>query len=74
MTPNFPQSVQAAPIPPSILSKWTETAAMMISSPMTNETSSALTSLGDQLAANGWVEAAHCWYVSRPRSCISEDK
>lgn len=61
MTPNFPQTVQTSPIPPSILAKWTETAAMMITSPLTSETSSALTALGDQLAANGWVEAAHCW-------------
>lgn len=37
---------------------------MMISSPLSSETSAALTALGDQLAANGWTEAAHSWYAS----------
>ncbi len=63
MSPNFPKVIQMSPIPTEILSKWTETVAMMITSPLSMETSSALTTLGDQLAANKWVEAAHSWYV-----------
>lgn len=64
MTPNFPPAFQTSPVPTETLSQWAETVAMMISSPMSTETSSALTALGDQLAANGWFEAAHSWYVS----------
>ena len=64
MSPNFPPAFQTSPVPQEILSQWAETAAMMISSPMTTETSAALTALGDQLAANGWVEASHAWYVT----------
>ena len=51
-------------IAPDVLAKWADTVAMIYSSPLTFETSSALTSLGDQLAASHWYEAAHAWYVS----------
>ena len=30
---------------------------------MGTESSSALTTLGDYLISNDWIEAAHCWYV-----------
>lgn len=61
-TPNF-ASVQppSTSVPPESLAKWAETAAMVMSSPLTTETSAALTALGDQLLANDWVEAAHAW-------------
>ncbi|KAF9564629.1 hypothetical protein CPC08DRAFT_631062 [Agrocybe pediades] len=62
-TPNFPPMVPAVPIPAETLAKWPETAAMIISSPLTPEVSGALTALGDQLSANNWVEAAHACYL-----------
>ncbi|KAJ3551916.1 hypothetical protein NM688_g4435 [Phlebia brevispora] len=68
MTASFPPPFQTSPVPTEILKKWTETAAMMISSPMTAETSSALTALGDQLLANNWVEAAHACYLLSPQT------
>ena len=37
---------------------------MMMSSPVSPETSTALTALGDHLSANQWIEAAHAWYGS----------
>ncbi len=43
--------------------KWAEIVAMMISSTITTDTSSALTALGDQLLVNQYVEAAHVWFV-----------
>ncbi|KAI0797906.1 Sec23-binding domain of Sec16-domain-containing protein [Abortiporus biennis] len=68
MTPSFPAPTQTYPIPPHVLAKWTEAAAMMISSPMSLDTSSALTALGDQLAANNWIEAAHACYLLSPQT------
>jgi hypothetical protein len=59
-TPNFVPSA-TAPIPMESHSKWAETVAMILSSPLPQETSAALTSLGDQLLANQLVEAAHVW-------------
>ena len=61
LSPNFPGATPSAVIPADVLSKWAETAAMIISNPMTPEASAALTALGDQLQANGWFEAAHVW-------------
>jgi len=61
-TPNFaPIQPPSSSVPLESLAKWAEIAAMVISSPMTTETSAALTALGDQLLANDWVEAAHAW-------------
>lgn len=61
MSPHFPAATAAAGIPTESLSKWPEAAASMIMSPMTPDTSSALTALGDYLISNGWVEGAHAW-------------
>ena len=61
-TPNF----SSLPVPPQSLSKWVDTVAMMISSPLPSETSIALTAFGDQLLANNWVQAAHTWCVFSP--------
>jgi len=61
-TPQFPGPAQQG-VPAESLSKWAETAAMMISSPLTAEVSAALTALGDQLLVNQMIEAAHAWYV-----------
>jgi hypothetical protein len=61
MSPNFPPTSITANIPVESLSKWPETAAVMVSSPMLPDTSAALTALGDYLVSNGWVEAAHAW-------------
>ncbi|KAG6818100.1 hypothetical protein H0H87_000004 [Tephrocybe sp. NHM501043] len=62
-TPNFAAvPTQGASLPPQALAKWTETAAMILSSPLSAENSATLTALGDQLAANQMFEAAHVWY------------
>jgi len=61
ITPNFAAPSLPANIPVESLSKWAETAAMMFSSPLTPESSAALTALGDQLLSNQWIEAAHSW-------------
>jgi hypothetical protein len=61
MSPNFPPPTITANIPVESLTKWPETAAVMVSSPMVPDTSAALTALGDYLVSNGWVEAAHAW-------------
>jgi hypothetical protein len=67
LSPNFPGNV-AANIPAEVLAKWPETVAMMISNSTSPETSSALTTLGDHLGANQWIEAAHVWYGSTLRT------
>lgn len=72
LSPNFPGAAPSAVISADVLSKWAETAAMIISNPMTPEASSALTALGDQLQANGWYEAAHIWYASRKATITSK--
>lgn len=63
-TPNFTIPIAGTKMPAECLSKWTESAAMMILSPLTNDASAALTALGDQLMTNGWLEAAHVWYAA----------
>jgi len=60
-TPNLALPVAGAKIPTESLARWAETVAMLLVSPLTPDTSAALTSLGDQLLANGWLEAAHVW-------------
>lgn len=64
-TPSFaaiPPSNVYPPVPPESLSKWADTAAMIISSPLSTDYAPALTALGDQLLANNLIEAAHAWY------------
>lgn len=63
VSPNIPAPFQPSAASSAVLSKWAQTLAMIISSPMTAELSSAVTALGDQLSANGWFEAAHAWYA-----------
>ena len=62
-TPNFQPPAPPANISPETLAKWAEIVAMMISSTISTDTSSAITALGDQLLANQYVEAAHAWFV-----------
>ncbi|KAF8910947.1 Sec23-binding domain of Sec16-domain-containing protein [Gymnopilus junonius] len=70
-TPNFPPSQPNISLPPESLVKWAETAAMIISSPLTPETAAALTTLGDQLFANDMTEAAHsCYLLSSQASLL----
>ena len=64
MTANFTSHTTPVPVPADILKKWPETAAMLIPGPSVTECSAALLALGDCLLANGFVEAAHAWYVS----------
>ena len=63
LSPNFPSPSQASGIPADVLSQWPDYAAMLFSGQMGPDSSSSLTTLGDYLLANDWVEAAHCWYV-----------
>lgn len=64
-TPNFTQQAPVA-IPVESLSGWAETVSMIISSPVSAETSAALTALGDHLLLGQRVEAAHVWWVVVP--------
>jgi hypothetical protein len=66
MSLNFPSNLPTN-IPAEALAKWAETVSMMISHPVSLETSAALTALGDHLNANQWIEAAHAWYGSTSR-------
>ncbi|KAJ7774593.1 Sec23-binding domain of Sec16-domain-containing protein [Mycena maculata] len=68
MTPNFAAPAVANNIPPQSLARWADTAAMMLSSTMTADTSAALTALGDQLLSHQWVEAAHACYLLAPQT------
>lgn len=63
LSASFPPTLPPLQLPKDILAKWKETAGMILSGTLTNESSSALTALGDQLVANSWIEAAHVWYV-----------
>ena len=69
VTPTSPLFPGSAPtnVPVEVLAKWSETVAMMISNSTSPETSAALTTIGDQLNANQWIEAAHVWYGSASR-------
>ncbi|KAH8106975.1 Sec23-binding domain of Sec16-domain-containing protein [Cristinia sonorae] len=68
LSPNFPLTAPSVPIAQEVLSKWMETATMIITNPMTTEASSALTALGDQLLSNHWIEAAHVCYLLSPQT------
>ncbi|KAF5391379.1 hypothetical protein D9757_001871 [Collybiopsis confluens] len=68
MTPNFTVPMTAANIPAESLSKWAEIVAMILSGSLTSETAATLTALGDQLAGNGWTEAAHACYLLSPQT------
>ncbi|THH33921.1 hypothetical protein EUX98_g247 [Antrodiella citrinella] len=70
LSPNFPHSNSGSAIPQEVLSKWSQTAAMIFSNPMTTEASSALTALGDQLSTNNWIEAAHVCYLLSPQTSL----
>ena len=63
MSPNFP-ATQPLNISQEVLATWAQTASMILSTPLTSESSQALTALGDQLAAHQWTEAAHAWYIA----------
>ncbi|KIK57809.1 hypothetical protein GYMLUDRAFT_61199 [Collybiopsis luxurians FD-317 M1] len=68
ISPNFSVPAPAANIPAESLSKWAEIVAMMLSGSVSSETSATLTALGDQLAGNGWTEAAHVCYLLSPQT------
>ncbi|KAI0950569.1 hypothetical protein AcV7_008992 [Taiwanofungus camphoratus] len=68
MSASFPGPAEAMHIPIQTLARWADTAAMIFSNPMTLESSSALTALGDQLALNQWFEAAHACYLLSPQT------
>ncbi|ORY64606.1 Sec23-binding domain of Sec16-domain-containing protein, partial [Leucosporidium creatinivorum] len=51
------------------LEKWQETVAMIIANRTAGD-SAALTALGDALAANGWLDAAHVCYLLSPATSL----
>ncbi|KIY43549.1 hypothetical protein FISHEDRAFT_31670, partial [Fistulina hepatica ATCC 64428] len=63
ITPNFSAPTVAVNVPVESLANWAETAALMYSPNPTPETLAALTTLGDQLLSNQWVDAAHVCYL-----------
>ncbi|TBU65725.1 Sec23-binding domain of Sec16-domain-containing protein [Dichomitus squalens] len=67
MTPNFPTAVTLN-ISQEVLASWAKTAAMILSYPLTPESSQALTALGDQLVVHQWIEAAHACYLLSPQT------
>ncbi|KAI0831400.1 Sec23-binding domain of Sec16-domain-containing protein [Trametes gibbosa] len=67
ITPSFPV-VQPLNVPAEVLANWSKTAAMMLSNPLTPDSSSALTALGDQLSTHHWIEAAHVCYMLSPQT------
>ncbi|KAF5365767.1 hypothetical protein D9758_003329 [Tetrapyrgos nigripes] len=67
MTPSF-ASASSTKIPAESLSQWAETVAMILSGTMSSENSNAITALGDHLAANNWIEAAHACYLLAPQT------
>lgn len=70
ISPNFPKPDVTSKVPESALSKWTETAAMLLSSPITSESSTALVALGDYLLSNQWIHAAHVCYLLAGQSTL----
>lgn len=67
ISPNFPGATIPLKLPGNVLTKWLETAAMIVANRTAGD-SAALTALGDTLASNGWIDAAHIWSV---RSFVS---
>jgi len=63
ISPNFPQPILTSSVPTETLAKWQETAAMLAFTQSPGD-SATLTALGDYLAANRWIEAAHAWYAN----------
>ncbi|KIP09567.1 hypothetical protein PHLGIDRAFT_102512, partial [Phlebiopsis gigantea 11061_1 CR5-6] len=68
MSASFPPTLPPLQLPKNVLAKWKETAGMILSGVMSTESSSALTAFGDQLVANGWVEAGHVCYLLSPQT------
>ncbi|KAI0703606.1 Sec23-binding domain of Sec16-domain-containing protein [Cytidiella melzeri] len=64
----FPQTIQPVVLPQDTLMKWPTTVAMVLGSSSTPESSATLTALGDHLAMNNWVEAAHVCYLLSPQT------
>ena len=66
----MPGSGYPTDVPAETLSKWRETAAMIIANgPKAG--SQSLASLGDILTANGWLKAAHaCYLLSGPAAVL----
>ncbi|TFK54858.1 hypothetical protein OE88DRAFT_1732154 [Heliocybe sulcata] len=70
VSPNFPSAALTSKVPDEVLADWSDTAAMLLSNPMTADSSSALTTLGDYLSANQWIEAAHACYLLSPQTSM----
>jgi hypothetical protein len=51
----------ATKLPAASLAKWAETASVLLSNPVTTDSSAALCTLGDYLGTNDWTAAAHVW-------------
>jgi hypothetical protein len=61
--PHLAQPTPVAKVSSESLSKWAETAAMLLSNPATSDSTATLVALGDHLGNNEWTAAAHVWYV-----------
>ena len=62
VSPGFPKTLPTSAVAPEVLAKWPEIAATIVSNSNSGDHASALSALGDFLAADGWIEAAHVWY------------
>ena len=60
VAPRFPDVHSSNLLPREVLAKWQETAALIIANRTAGD-SAALTALGDTLASNDQLDAAHIW-------------
>lgn len=61
--------VEEPRVPPTSLGQWRDTLAMILSN-RTSGDQTAISSLGDLLMKEGWVEAAHICYLLSPQTSI----
>lgn len=62
VSPRFPDVNSKNSLSIEVLAKWQETAALIIANRTAGD-SAALTALGDTLASNDQLDAAHVWFV-----------
>ncbi|BGP16572.1 hypothetical protein JCM10213_000516 [Rhodosporidiobolus nylandii] len=60
----------AQPLSEETLEKWQDTVGMIVANRTAGD-AAALTALGDALAANGWVAAAHVCYLLSPQTSLA---
>ncbi|GAA5950714.1 hypothetical protein JCM21900_000489 [Sporobolomyces salmonicolor] len=57
-------------LPEATLDKWRDTVGMIVANRTAGD-SAVLTALGDALASNGWIEAAHICYLLSPQTSLA---